>query len=189
MKRTFPTKQPQAQAKPRISCPDGDQGRAQDPQATPRQGKGSPERVVVTGRASRVHVKLSPRMRLTGARQFTRVFKRARRFSTGAVTVLAEPNPLGHPRLGLAISRRHVKRAVGRNRIKRVVRESFRAHQGTLDSLDVVVLTRAGIETRSNDEIRAWLELHWKRLKNREGLERLAGRDRSSNPRPSFCAT
>ena len=35
-------------------------------------------------------------------------------------------NDLGHARLGLAISKRVSKRAVERNRIKRLLRESFR---------------------------------------------------------------
>lgn len=47
-------------------------------------------------------------------------------------------------RLGLVVAKKHLKRAVDRNRFKRLVRESFRAHQQQLEGLDVVVLARSG---------------------------------------------
>ena len=50
------------------------------------------------------------------------------------MTVLATPNQLQHPRLGLAISRKVARSAVGRNRIKRVVRESYRTPWETFDT-------------------------------------------------------
>jgi len=63
---------------------------------------------------------------------YTFVFGNAKRFGNKSLTVLARQNDLGHPRLGLAISKKSAKRAVDRNRIKRVFRESFRLHQHTL---------------------------------------------------------
>jgi ribonuclease P protein component len=47
-------------------------------------------------------------------------------------------------RLGLVVAKKHLKRAVDRNRFKRLVRESFRSHQEQLAGLDVVVLARNG---------------------------------------------
>ncbi|HMV00525.1 MAG TPA: ribonuclease P protein component [Rhodocyclaceae bacterium] len=41
-------------------------------------------------------------------------------------------------RLGLVIGRKQVKSAVGRNRIKRILREQFRLRRSGLPSLDVV---------------------------------------------------
>jgi ribonuclease P protein component len=80
------------------------------------------------------------------------------------MTVLATPNPLGHPRLGLAISRKAARNAVVRNRIKRVIRESFRHWQDRLDSLDIVVLGRAGIAGPSGRMLDAALEKIWQQL-------------------------
>ena len=78
--------------------------------------------------------------------------------------MLATPNRLDHPRLGLAISRKVAKTAVARNRIKRAVRESFRTHQGRLDALDIVVLARPGVVDRTNKELATTLESLWTRL-------------------------
>lgn len=47
-------------------------------------------------------------------------------------------------RLGLAVSRKVDPRAVGRNRIKRVLRETFRSHRGRLPAGDYVVVARQG---------------------------------------------
>ena len=59
--------------------------------------------------------------------------------------ILARPNGSPTARLGLAIGKKHLKTAVGRNRIKRLVRESFRHHAGDLSGLDIIVLARAGV--------------------------------------------
>lgn len=70
----------------------------------------------------------------------------------------------GPARLGLAIAKKQLPRAVDRNRVKRIVRESFREHQ--LQDYDVVVLARRETLTATNDELFASLRLHWKRLLN-----------------------
>ena len=51
-------------------------------------------------------------------------------------------NELGHARLGLAISKRVSKRAVERNRIKRLLRESFRRVRHQLPPVDLMVMAR-----------------------------------------------
>jgi len=71
---------------------------------------------------------------------------------------------MGEPILGLAIAKKHVKLAVGRNRIKRVVRDSFRHHQQQLTGLDLVVLARTGTADQSNKRLFSSLEAHWHRL-------------------------
>ncbi len=79
-------------------------------------------------------------------------------------TVLYRPNALRRPRLGLAITRKRVRQAVSRHRIKRQVRESFRLAQHLLPGLDLVVLARDRTETRANDELHASLTKHWHRI-------------------------
>lgn len=58
--------------------------------------------------------------------------------------VIAAPGPGSSARLGLAVSRKVSKSAVQRNRIKRLVRESFRKHSAGLPPLDIVVMARPG---------------------------------------------
>jgi len=67
----------------------------------------------------------------------------------------------------LAISRKHFKRAVDRNRIKRVVRESFRTHRAALGGADIVVLSRGGVELSTKRELAASLEKHWENVHRR----------------------
>jgi ribonuclease P protein component len=78
--------------------------------------------------------------------------------------LLARPNELSHPRLGLVVAKKHIRHAVNRNRVKRVVRDSFRRAQDLLDSLDIVFLARQGIDQLSPAEQTALLENSWRRL-------------------------
>ena len=52
------------------------------------------------------------------------------------------PNSLAYSRLGLIVAGKVVRRAVGRNRVKRLLREVFRARQQDLAGLDLVVRLR-----------------------------------------------
>lgn len=104
------------------------------------------------------------RARLLTRGDFDRVFAQARRSVDDCFTVLARPNGGSAPRLGLAIARKHARAAVARNRIKRLVRESFRQHQQQLGSIDLVVLGRQGLAAVGNAQLTASLERHWNRL-------------------------
>lgn len=105
-------------------------------------------------------------LRLAGAAAFQRVFQDPGRLksSDGCFLVIACHNRRPWPRLGLAIGKKYVKSAVARNRLKRLVRESFRRHQGILAGLDIVVLARPGVAERPNLRIFASLEAHWTSL-------------------------
>jgi len=78
--------------------------------------------------------------------------------------LLARPNQLSHPRLGLVVAKKHIRHAVNRNRVKRVVRETFRLAQQQLDSLDVVFLSRPGMDKLSPKEQTELVENSWRRL-------------------------
>jgi ribonuclease P protein component len=75
-------------------------------------------------------------------REFDAVYAAKVRESRGPVTVYAVPNDLGHPRLGLSVSRK-VGTAVRRNRIRRLLRESFRLMQHDFPrGYDLVLVVR-----------------------------------------------
>ena len=106
--------------------------------------------------------------RLLRPAEFQRIFKgEPCRYTTAYFTMLALPNNQGHPRLGVALTKRHVKLAVERNRIRRQLRESFRLHQNSLDGLDVVILGRAGIDQVTSQELRAVIDRGWDNLAKR----------------------
>ena len=101
---------------------------------------------------------------MAGQRAFAGVFAQPVKSSDRYFTVLARPNALGYPRLGLAISRKVAKSAVVRNRLKRVARESFRHQQAWLGGLDCVVMGRTGLIEPDNAVLFASLQRHWRRL-------------------------
>ena len=92
---------------------------------------------------------------------FSRVFRQAKRTGGGGLTILAVENSVDHPRLGLAIAKKHVKLASHRNRLKRIIRESFRQHQSEFSNIDIVVLSRPGLDQRDSQQVWAALERHW----------------------------
>jgi ribonuclease P protein component len=73
-------------------------------------------------------------------------------------------NELGGARLGLAISKRVSKRAVERNRIKRLVRESFRRVRHRLPAIDLMVMAREQAAGVPGSELLGELEALWQKL-------------------------
>ncbi len=97
------------------------------------------------------------------AAAYSRVFKKASRSRDKWFTVLMRENGQDKARLGLAVSKKHCRQATARNRIKRIVRESFRGHQAMLAGLDVVVLSQPAAKTASNRQLFDSLVGHWQR--------------------------
>lgn len=58
-------------------------------------------------------------------------------------SLISRPNAFGVPRLGLIVPKRVFPRAVDRNRMKRVLRELFRARQARLGSRDILIRVTA----------------------------------------------
>jgi ribonuclease P protein component len=71
----------------------------------------------------------------------------------------------GLARMGVAISRRVSKRAVERNRIRRTIRESFRANRAELPHVDILVIARTLAAQQTNPLLRDDLLIIWSKLK------------------------
>ena len=106
----------------------------------------------------------SAAQRLRHKREFDLVYREGRRQSDNFFLVLARPNGLSHPRLGLSVSAKTVGNAVSRNRIKRLVRESFRLRGAALPKVDIVVNTRGAARTAANPVLVRSLEQLWDKL-------------------------
>jgi ribonuclease P protein component len=107
--------------------------------------------------------RFTPGSRLADAAAFSRVFKKAQRSRDKWFTVLYRANEENEARLGLAIAKKHCHLATGRNRIKRVVRESFRRHRAELAGLDIVVLNRPEATQADSRLLFTCLEKHWQK--------------------------
>ena len=94
---------------------------------------------------------------------YNHVFDKPVRSSDRYFTVLARPNKLLHARLGTAFSKKRVKLAVARNRLKRISRESFRLTREKF-SADYVVLAGAQCTQATNQQLFHSLEQHWQQL-------------------------
>ncbi len=77
-------------------------------------------------------------------------------------------NGLDHARLGLAISKRVSKLAVERNRIKRLLRESFRRARLRLPPVDLMVMARELAVDTAGTELLADIDALWDKLISRE---------------------
>jgi len=168
------TQQSQACPDPRFSRPHGHQERPQGHQSPSRQGARPPDAL----RHCSIGSQRFPRSaRLLKGADYRRVFADPRRSSDRYFTVLYRPSGRAEARLGLAVAKKHLRRAVARNRIKRLIRESFRHHRQALAGLDLVVLVKPGIDAADNRSLHASLARHWKRLQ--------AAADSSAHPQDS----
>jgi ribonuclease P protein component len=112
-------------------------------------------------------MKFSRRSRLLNPVQFRLVFKDPIRSDDSYFKVLARNNGKDQHRLGMAVSRKVCARAVDRNRIKRVIRESFRNRVGGkagAGTLDFVVLPKHRAVGENNSMLDNSLINHWQRL-------------------------
>ncbi|GAB1256705.1 ribonuclease P protein component [Aurantivibrio plasticivorans] len=108
---------------------------------------------------------LSKSSRLLNSHDFQRVFQDAQfKVSHRYLLILARPNGLSYPRLGLVIAKKNIRFAVQRNRIKRRIRETFRLQQHTLPCLDAIVLARSQLDTLDNTAQTELLNKQWARL-------------------------
>lgn len=98
--------------------------------------------------------------RILTPNEFQYVFAQAKKFSNRHWTFIVRPNQLPNARLGLAIAKKQLAKAVWRNRVKRLARETFRQHTKPLCGYDIVVLGRAKMhEVDSETLINSFLHL------------------------------
>ena len=81
--------------------------------------------------------------RLSSDSDFQFVFAKPHKVKHHALIALYRSNKQPVARLGIIVNKHHVRLAVGRNRIKRLIRESFRHVKDKLKGLDIIVLIRS----------------------------------------------
>jgi ribonuclease P protein component len=66
-----------------------------------------------------------------------------RKYHTPHLILLCLPNDIGHPRLGITVSRK-VGIAVTRNRVKRLIREFYRHNKYLFTAADYSIIAKQG---------------------------------------------
>lgn len=100
--------------------------------------------------------------RLLKKSDYDHVFAQAKKIVTTDFILLSRKNNLGYARLGLALSKKMIAKAHDRNRIKRLLRESFRQTQ--LPAIDVIFLARSGIAKQISSAVNTRLGKTWEQL-------------------------
>ena len=99
-----------------------------------------------------------PKHRLLTKNDFSQVFDGVdHRVGKGPVLILARKNQFDHPRLGLVVRKKFLKKAVDRNRLKRLARENFRLKQHQLGNLDIVLMNRSGCEDKTKKQLNQYI--------------------------------
>ena len=101
--------------------------------------------------------------RLIKKAEFNHVFENAKKIVFGNITILYRPNSVSFARLGFAISKKFVSTAVLRNKIRRILKESFRL-QTTLPAYDIVVLMNKNCDKQKIEQIQQTIERLWQKL-------------------------
>lgn len=106
------------------------------------------------------------KQRILTKQDYQNVFTKAEfRSGTKRVLLLARCNVLDSGRIGLVIPKKHLRRAVDRNVVKRIARDTFRHRQADFIGLDIIVLVKGKFES---DDLKAQtrheLDLLWSQL-------------------------
>ena len=106
----------------------------------------------------------SRELRLLTPTHFEYVFSNAIPSVSPQLTLLARINTSDNPRLGITIAKKRVKHAHNRNKLKRIIRESFRLQRHSFPNIDIVVVGKSGLDKLSNQELFSLLSKLWKKL-------------------------
>ncbi len=124
--------------------------------------------------------------RLLEAKDFKNVFD-SNQFRTSNQHILilavkcARPF-MTHSRLVIVVSKKHSRRAVDRNRIKRMIRECFRQHvASSIHCIDYIVLARPGLDKLSRQNIASTLKLQFDHIAHKITHEKKAKAAESSH--------
>ena len=93
--------------------------------------------------------------------EFQTAYRLGRRFGNDLLTASVKPNERQSARLGLSIAARTVGNSVHRNRLRRLIRESFRLAQHSLPPVDIVIGARNAARSAGAADLRLNLQRLW----------------------------
>ncbi|WP_222987519.1 ribonuclease P protein component [Psittacicella hinzii] len=109
--------------------------------------------------------KFSKDFKLLQAQEFTNVFEnKVWRYNSQICSFLIVKNDLNNPRIGFIISKKNIKQANKRNRIKRLLREYIRLNQHTLPNADLILIAKPLMAKSTNSEINQEITTFFQKL-------------------------
>ena len=114
--------------------------------------------------ASPRRLRFGAELRLRSKPQFDAIYAAGRRIDDRFFALRVKANDTGRPRIGLAVAVKTAGNAVVRNRLRRLVRESFRQAQHELPAVDIVVAAKFPAAGAPATVLRASLATLWNRV-------------------------
>jgi ribonuclease P protein component len=108
--------------------------------------------------------------RLLETDEFSSVFAFRRSLRGRFYTLYYRPNELDTARLGVTVAKKLVRRANGRNLVRRIAREVFRRQRETLPPCDLVIRLHAPVGAARRAELNLDVRQLLKRLPGSRGL-------------------
>lgn len=102
-------------------------------------------------------------LRLQRTEDFQQAFRLGNKQNQNGLIVYTRLNGLGYARLGLTIAKKIIPSASARNRLKRLIRESFRLNQSRLPEVDIVIVVISR-SLYNNRVLLCDLDKQWSRL-------------------------
>jgi len=98
------------------------------------------------------------------SKDFHYFFKNVKKITAPTVTFYIKPNRLPMTRLGMVVRKLHIKKAVKRNRVKRIIRDVFRSKMANFPGYDLVVMVNKPAKEEALHFFRSDLEKQWSKL-------------------------
>lgn len=98
-------------------------------------------------------------LRIIKSDQFKSTFKSGKRLHSENFIFYILANNLDFPRIGISVGKKISLKAVERNKIKRLIRETFRTNKSLFDKNDIVVVVKKNIKDKKLKEILSEIKL------------------------------
>lgn len=99
--------------------------------------------------------------KLPNSNAYKQVFSSKKRSVDKFFLVIVKENSENIARLGLVISKKKIRKAFFRNRIKRLIRESFRLNKTRLIGNDIVVVAKKKLISLDMVSLKEEINKHW----------------------------
>jgi ribonuclease P protein component len=108
-----------------------------------------------------LHFYFKKQFRLSTEVHFNFVFKKPVKLEISEIIMLSRFNLLKYSRLGLSITKKNIRYAHERNRLKRLIRESFRLSQHKIIKMDFIIIAKKNAMQLNSAVLRKKLEKLW----------------------------